>query len=58
MSATPNRVIDTITLAMSQLSALDIRDNTLSGRLAWEHLSDARKLLVAKYIPNTEEIGR
>lgn len=57
MSATPNQVIDTITLAMSQLSALEDDDRSLEDE-AWYHLSNARKLLVAKYIPNTEEIGR
>lgn len=52
----PNQVIDRITQAMSELSALKISDTTLGG-LAYTHLADARKLLVAKYQPNSEEIG-
>lgn len=52
MNEQMNRVIDRITQAMSELSALELQDDTLGG-LAWSHLSDARKLLIAKYQPIT-----
>jgi hypothetical protein len=51
MNQKANSAIDAITRAMSELSSLELTDDTLGG-LAWSHLDDARKLLIAKYQPN------
>lgn len=49
--------IEAITQAMSSLSCSSLRDDA-STRAAYEHLTIARRLLIAKYEPNAEEIGR
>jgi hypothetical protein len=48
-----NDAIDAITHAMSLVSRQELRDDTLTAT-AYEHLRDARQLLIAKYQPNME----
>lgn len=59
MSTNGKTVIDAITFAMSQMAtdAKSMRTDCAT-MAAYEHLRDARKLLIAKYELNTEEIGR
>lgn len=49
--------IDAITVAMSQINRGELADDSVTTT-AYNHLRNARRLLVAKYQPNTEQIGR
>ncbi len=53
-----NEAIDAITLAMSRMNVLTIASDDSLHHAVLEHLVQSRKLLIAKYQPNAEEIGR